>query len=89
MPVYTFENDAGETVDLVLPVASRHHGPRGFRRVIAAGAPFVPKATPTQRDEVLNGFRQVEAQIGTSELTRKMDGLKPAAIKRIWENSTP
>ena len=87
MPVYTFENDCGETVDVMLPVSQRHRGPDGYRRIIAAGAPFVPKATPTQRDEVLKGFRQVEAQIGTSELTRRMDGLKPAHIKRIWEAS--
>ena len=74
-------------MDLVLPVSQRHRGPAGYRRVIAAGAPLIPKPPKTQRDEVLNGFRQVEAQIGTSEMTRRMDGLKPAAIKRIWETA--
>lgn len=84
MPVYTFENDAGETLDLIRPMSARDHGPAGWRRIITAGAIVLPKAPITQSDEVMAGCRAVESAVGTSEFERRMDGLKSRDIKRIW-----
>lgn len=85
MPIYQYY-DAGthRLLERRLPVAERDAFPG---RVPIPGRFFVcPREEPSPSSSVLDGFRKVEQQLGTTALERQT-GFRSAEVKRIWKEA--
>lgn len=87
MPIYEYENAAGERVEMFRPIARRDCGPKGFRRVInltGRGLYTGRALDPTSADvAVPRAFRALEATMPRDRI-EKQTGFSVRQLKRTW-----
>ena len=87
MPIYTFQNEGGRTLDEIVPVGTQNIDVDGvtYRRVTTPqgfALTGVSAGAPSQAEQVRQGYRRLEEEKGSRFLEGSNFSVKQ--IKKAW-----